>query len=79
MSHGSGFLSAPALDGFWVHLDADILDDAIMPAVDYRMPGGLSWDELAAVLRAAAASDRMVGIDITILTPWYDAVRPRHA
>jgi len=25
------------IDGFWVHLDADVLDDAIMPAVDYRM------------------------------------------
>jgi arginase family enzyme len=25
------------LDGFWVHLDADVLDDSIMPAVDYRL------------------------------------------
>src|SRR5690606_32895446 len=23
------------LDGFWIHLDADVLDDAVMPAVDY--------------------------------------------
>lgn len=22
--------------GFWTHLDADVLDDSIMPAVDYR-------------------------------------------
>jgi len=29
-------------NGFWLHLDADVLDDAIMPAVDYRLPGGLS-------------------------------------
>jgi hypothetical protein len=35
------------LDGFFIHLDADCLDDEIMPAVDYRIPGGLSWDELA--------------------------------
>ena len=39
-------------DGFWIHLDADVLDDVIMPAVDYRLPGGLSWAELASVLRA---------------------------
>lgn len=67
-----GRLSAPALDGFWVHLDADVLDDAIMPAVDYRMPGGVSWDDLAAVLRVAASSGRMVGIDITIFNPKLD-------
>jgi arginase len=24
--------------GFWIHLDVDVLDDAIMPAVDYRLP-----------------------------------------
>ena len=26
--------------GFWVHLDVDVLDDAIMPAVDYHLPTG---------------------------------------
>ncbi len=67
-----GRLSAPALGGFWVHLDADVLDDAIMPAVDYRMPDGLSWDELAAILRAAAATGRAVGIDVTIFNPRLD-------
>jgi arginase len=66
-------LSAPALDGFWIHLDADVLDDAVMPAVDYRMPDGLSWDELAAVLRASVASGRAVGIEITIFNPKLDA------
>jgi arginase len=65
-------LTRPALDGFWIHLDADVLDDAVMPAVDYRMPGGLSWDELAAVLRLAVSSDRAAGIDITIFNPALD-------
>ena len=27
------------LDGFWVHLDVDVLDDDLMPAVDYQTPG----------------------------------------
>ena len=39
------------LDGFFLHVDADVLDDAIMPAVDYRLPGGLSAVELRHVLR----------------------------
>ena len=65
-------LSVPGLNGFWVHLDADVLDDAVMPAVDYRMPNGLSWDELAIVLQAAIASRRVAGIDITIFNPKLD-------
>jgi arginase len=60
------------LGGFWVHVDADVLDDAIMPAVDYRMPGGLSWKELEEVLRAARSSGRMMGLEITILNPALD-------
>src|ERR687896_786479 len=59
-------------EGFWIHLDADVLDDAIMPAVDYRLPGGLSWDELTAVLRGAVASDHAVGLEITIFNPTLD-------
>jgi arginase len=60
------------LDGFWIHLDADVLDDAIMPAVDYRMPGGLQWDELSTILRTALASGKALGIDITIFNPKLD-------
>jgi arginase len=59
--------------GFWIHLDVDVLDDAIMPAVDYRLPGGLSWDELTAVLRVSVAGDRAVGLEITIFNPTLDA------
>lgn len=67
------WLTRPELLGFWLHLDADVLDDAMMPAVDYRMPGGLTFDELATVLSAAAASGRLAGIDITIFNPALDS------
>ena len=59
-------------NGFWLHVDADVLDDAIMPAVDYRIPDGLSWDELAVTLRAGVSSGRVVGINITIFNPKLD-------
>ena len=36
-----GLLRNEELGRFWIHLDADVLDDAIMPAVDYRMEDGL--------------------------------------
>jgi arginase len=60
------------LDGFFIHLDADCLDDAVMPAVDFRMPGGLSWDELGTALRIILASGKAVGIEITIYNPQLD-------
>lgn len=60
------------LDGFWIHLDADVLDDTLMPAVDYRLPGGLQWAELSAVLRTLMASGQAVGITITIFNPRLD-------
>jgi arginase len=60
------------LDGFWIHCDVDALDDAIMPAVDYRMPGGLSWEELSTTLQIAVASGRAVGFDLTIFNPRLD-------
>lgn len=60
------------LDGFFIHVDADCLDDAIMPAVDYRYPDGLSWAELEAVLRIALGSRAAKGLEITIYNPRLD-------
>jgi arginase len=60
------------LDGFWLHLDADVLDAGIMPAVDYIVEGGLDWEELVHVLRRAFATGRVIGMDITILNPTLD-------
>jgi arginase len=59
--------------GFWIHLDADVLHDAIMPAVDYRMPDGLQFDELSAVLGLLLGTGRAVGMTITIFNPLLDA------
>ncbi|MGO7633806.1 arginase family protein [Rhizobium leguminosarum] len=65
-------LTREELDGFFIHLDADCLDDVIMPAVDFRVPDGLSWDELGTALRVALASGKAVGIEITIYNPRLD-------
>ncbi|WP_030243523.1 MULTISPECIES: arginase family protein [unclassified Streptomyces] len=58
--------------GYWVHLDADVLDDAVMPAVDYRQPDGLSWQELETILRTALSGRGAVGFDVTIFNPRLD-------
>jgi arginase len=65
--------AARPTQGFFIHLDADVVSDSLMPAVDYRMPDGLSWDELRTVLETALASGRAVGIEITIYNPALDA------
>lgn len=65
-------LEHPAIQGFWIHLDADVLDDAIMPAVDYRMPDGLSFTELTEILQLLMASPKAIGMNITIFNPRLD-------
>ena len=50
-----------------------MLDDAIMPAVDYRMPDGLTWTEIEAVLHIALENPQVVGMQVTILNPTLDA------
>jgi len=49
-----------------------VVDDAVMPAVDFRVPGGLSWDELGTVLQLALASAKAVGLEVTIYNPLKD-------
>lgn len=65
-------LTRPGVDGLWLHLDADVVADELMPAVDYRLPGGFSWAALSALLHAALASGRLIGLDVTILNPDLD-------
>jgi arginase len=65
-------LSRAELDGFWIHIDADCLDDDVMPAVDFRLPGGLTPQELETVLTMALDSGRAVGLEITIYNPTLD-------
>ncbi len=62
----------PQLDGFWVHLDADVLDPSVMPAVDSPDPEGLMPDELVALLRPLLASAHCVGLNVTIYDPDLD-------
>jgi arginase len=60
------------LSGFWIHLDVDVLNDSIMPAVDYRLPGGITFSQLSDLLRLLLTSKKAVGISITIFNPTLD-------
>ena len=65
-------LEAPELEGFWVHLDADVLDPSVMPAVDSPDDGGLLPGELTSLLRPLVRSQRCVGLNLTIYDPDLD-------
>lgn len=65
-------LTRPDLDGFFIHLDADCVSDDLMPAVDYRLADGLTWEELITTLRIALASGKSVGMEVTIYNPSLD-------
>ncbi|OJU85860.1 MAG: hypothetical protein BGO11_17785 [Solirubrobacterales bacterium 70-9] len=54
---------------FWLHLDVDVLDEAIFPATDYPQPDGLDWEELAALLSPLAAADTLVGASLACYNP----------
>ncbi|TMR88192.1 arginase family protein [Nonomuraea basaltis] len=60
------------LDGFWIHVDADVLDPAVLPAVDSPTPGGLDAAQLTELLRGLLALPGAAGLELTILDPDLD-------
>lgn len=60
------------LDGFWLHIDADVLNDSIMPCVDSRTPDGLTYSEFNELTSYLFQSDQLTGLEITILDPDLD-------
>ncbi len=59
-------------DGFWVHLDLDVVDEQEMPAVDCPEPNGPSFAELTRLLQHVFASPHCVGLELTIYDPDLD-------
>jgi len=55
---------------YWLQLDVDVLDPAVLPAVDSPDPGGLMPDELVALLQALAPG--AIGASVTVFDPDLD-------
>ncbi|MCC6791496.1 MAG: arginase family protein [Thermomicrobiales bacterium] len=60
------------VDGYWIHLDVDVLSNDVMPAVDSPQPDGLSYGELATLLAPILDSELAAGLEITIFDPDLD-------
>jgi len=60
----------------YLSIDVDAMDPAIMPATGTPEPGGLSWAEITALVRATAERRRIVAADIVELSPIPGIVAP---
>ena len=55
---------------YWVHVDADVIDSSLLPAVDSPAPGGLTFAELSALLLDVVGG--AVGVQVTVFDPDLD-------
>jgi arginase len=65
-------LRTAGVAGYWIHVDVDVLDSGLMPAVDSPQPDGLTFDELVETLRPLLAAPLAVGLQMTIFDPELD-------
>ena len=56
----------------YVHFDVDIIDPAEMPACHYPAPGGPSAQQVTELLRALAATGRVVAVSVCVWDPALD-------
>lgn len=68
-------VAAPHVRGFWIHLDADVLNPVVMPAVDSPEPGGPMPSELIGLLRPLVRHPRALGLSLSIYDPALDPDR----
>jgi len=60
------------VEGFWIHFDTDVIDDEQNPAVDYRLPGGLSFEQCETILKNLIQNFPTIGMSVTIFNPNLD-------
>ena len=68
-------LTSPGSRGFWIHLDADVINPTVMAAVDSPEPGGPTIKELADLLIPLVRHPRALGLELTIYDPGLDPDR----
>lgn len=58
--------------GFWLHVDVDVLDPAVMPAVDAPSDGGIAHRELELLIAGLVDSPDCLGMEVTVFDPDHD-------
>jgi len=64
-------------ENVYLTIDCDFFDPGIMPAVGTPEPGGFGWQETISFLRRLAERRRIVGCDITELSPIPGLIHPQ--
>ena len=68
-------VAAPGVRGFWVHVDADVLNPLAMSAVGSPEPGGPMPHQLLALLIPLITDPRVMGLSLSIYDPALDPDR----
>jgi arginase len=63
------------LDRAWLHVDLDVLDESVMPAVDSPGKPGFDFAQLSELVGLLVASGRVVGANFSIYDPDRDPER----
>lgn len=61
-----------ATDGWWIHIDLDVLSTEAFRAVDYPQPGGLTWKQLSELADEAIRAGGCLGASVAIYNPDLD-------
>jgi arginase len=61
--------------GFWIQIDADVLNPSVMSAVDSPEPGGPTPNELVRLLTPLVRHPRALGLSLTVYDPALDPDR----
>jgi arginase len=65
-------LTSDEIAGFWIHVDADVLDASVMPAVDSPLGGGPGFVGLTELLAPLVTHPKALGMELTIYDPKLD-------
>jgi arginase len=58
--------------GYWVHVDVDVLDPSVMPAVDAPESGGIAYGELELLIAGLTDIPGCLGLHVSVFDPDYD-------
>jgi arginase len=68
-------IGAHGVRGFWIHVDADVLNPLAMPAVGSPEPGGVMPQQLLTLLAPLLIDPRALGMSVSVYDPALDPDR----
>jgi arginase len=70
--HALEHLRSRAPERIWIHLDVDIVDPTLLPAVDSPTAGGIDFAQLSELVATLAEAPETAGMEVTIFDPDLD-------